>query len=190
MTQTASETPIETGQKKAEDTADAVKSRAASLKSEAQRAASDMAQGAKSRVEAEVSARGNAARDTVATAVEDTAETLRTAAERMSDGTPQSEAVHRAANTVYGVAEQIRETSAATIVDDVTTFARRHPSAFLAGAAFVGFAAGRFLKASSRATPAPVYPVPAHARPVALRTTAPAPMPAARPTPMPTAKGA
>lgn len=150
MTDHTSETPLETGQKKAEDTAEAVKSRAATLKDEAARTAQNVASGAKARVEAEVSARAEGAKDAVASAVEDTAETLRTAAERMSDGTPQSEAVHRAANTVHGVAAQIRDADVASLAEDLSGLARRYPVPFLAGAALAGFAVGRFLKASAR----------------------------------------
>jgi len=152
MTHSAEETPIETGQKKAEETVEAAKSRAARLADDARHTASDLASGARSRVEAEITARGEAARDGVASAVEDGAETLRTAAERMSEGTPQSEAVNRAANSVYGLADQIRETTAESAAETVSAFARRHPAPFLAGAALAGFAAGRFLKSSSRPT--------------------------------------
>jgi hypothetical protein len=142
--------PIDQSRKKAEETAEAAKSRAASLKDDAADSARSVASSARSRAESEVNTRFEGARDTVAGAIDDTAETLRTAAERMSDGTPQTEAVNRAANTVSGFATQVRETDMASLTDDVTGLARRYPVPFLAGAAALGFAAGRFLRASSR----------------------------------------
>ncbi|PWJ22049.1 hypothetical protein [Jannaschia seohaensis] len=144
--------PIETTRHKAEETADAVKSRARTLGDEAAHAAQNLAASAKSRATAEIDRRSSAARDGAASAVDDTAETLRCAAERMTEGTPQGEAAAEAADTVHGMADRIRETSPQDVLDATSDFARRHPAAFLAGVAVAGFAAGRFFKASARAT--------------------------------------
>jgi uncharacterized protein YjbJ (UPF0337 family) len=142
--------PAEAGRMKAEDTADAAKARAGTLREEATDTAKSLAGKAKARASAEVEGRAEFARDKVAEAIDDTAETLRTAADRMSDGTPQSEAVQRAANTVHGVADQVRDTDMASLAEDLTGFARRYPVPFVAAAGVLGFAAGRFMRASAR----------------------------------------
>jgi len=52
-----------------------------------------------------------------------------------------------AADRFYAVAEDIQERGFSGVLDDVQTFARRRPGAFLLGAAVLGFGVGRYVKA-------------------------------------------
>jgi hypothetical protein len=56
----------------------------------------------------------------------------------------------QAADRVERAGRYLRESDADRILNDVEDFGRRRPWAVLAGAAIAGFAAARFLKASSR----------------------------------------
>jgi hypothetical protein len=56
----------------------------------------------------------------------------------------------QAADRVERAGKYLRESDADRILNDVEDFGRRRPWAVLAGAAIAGFAAARFLKASSR----------------------------------------
>jgi hypothetical protein len=141
--------PVETGKEKAQSTADAAKDRAASVRTEAEGAARDAVRSARTRVEAE----GNAARDAVADSVDSVAETMGEAAENMTDGSPQAQAAERISDTIAGAAQSLRESDLATLGDSLTRAARRHPVAFAGVAALAGFAAGRFLKATTPDTP-------------------------------------
>lgn len=58
--------------------------------------------------------------------------------------------VEQAADRIERAGSYLRESDADRILNDVEDFGRRRPWAVLAGAAVAGFAAARFLKASSR----------------------------------------
>lgn len=59
--------------------------------------------------------------------------------------------IHSAADYVEDVAERLRNDSFHDLVDNATDFAKRQPVAFLGLSVLAGFAAVRFLKASSEA---------------------------------------
>jgi vacuolar-type H+-ATPase subunit H len=54
-----------------------------------------------------------------------------------------------AADRVYAVAEGVQERGVSGVLDDVQSFARRRPGAFLLGAAVIGFGVGRYVKAEA-----------------------------------------
>jgi hypothetical protein len=58
-------------------------------------------------------------------------------------------AVYDAADRVYGVIDDIQTRGLTAVLDDVQSFARRRPGAFLVGAALAGFGIGRAVRASS-----------------------------------------
>lgn len=136
--------PAAKAKKDVEDTADALKDRAKSAY-----------ENARTKVESEVSDlrdragnRVHDAKNSVADKFDSTAERLDDAAQNMTDGSPQSEAAHRVAYGVSNAAQTLRNTELATLGDDLSHMARRHPVAFAGVAALAGFALGRFLKSS------------------------------------------
>ena len=60
-----------------------------------------------------------------------------------------ADAVYEAADRVYGLAQDIDSRGITGVLDDVQSFARRRPAAFLVGAAIAGFGLGRAVRASS-----------------------------------------
>ena len=60
-----------------------------------------------------------------------------------------ADAVYDAADRVYGLAQDIDTRGLTGVLDDVQSFARRRPAAFLVGAALAGFGIGRAVRASS-----------------------------------------
>ncbi len=65
-------------------------------------------------------------------------------------GRLQSRVMGSMADGVSAVTDRLRDRSLQDLADEVKGFARRHPGAFVAGAALLGFAAARFLRASAR----------------------------------------
>ncbi|UWQ18054.1 hypothetical protein [Jannaschia sp. M317] len=164
--------PLETGKAKAEATGEAVKRRAETLKDRAGEKLRETAEAATDSAREKVDAKTAEVRNSMADTVDGAASTLYEAAERMTDGSPQAEAVDRAADYVAGAAAEIRNKDIASLGEDVAGFARRHPGAFVAAAALAGFAAGRFLKASAREVP-PAYPSTGYHPPAPRPTTMP-----------------
>ncbi|WP_088622978.1 hypothetical protein [Oceanicola sp. 22II-s10i] len=76
------------------------------------------------------------------------AEALRAAASDLQDGSIQERLVGRLAENVADAADGLRDRDIDDIGRDFSEYARRNPLFFLGGAALVGFAAGRFLKAT------------------------------------------
>ncbi|MBW3557202.1 MAG: hypothetical protein KY454_09750 [Actinobacteria bacterium] len=66
---------------------------------------------------------------------------------RTEDAGPFRDYVEQAASQLDLVADRIHERGFDGVVDDVRSFARRRPGAFLLGTALAGFAAGRLIKA-------------------------------------------
>jgi hypothetical protein len=54
-----------------------------------------------------------------------------------------------AADRVYSVAEDFQVRGVSGVLEDVQSFARRRPGAFLLGAAVIGFGVGRYVKAEA-----------------------------------------
>lgn len=59
----------------------------------------------------------------------------------------QARAAQQVADQVEGLAHRLRATDLTSVTRDVSTFARANPAIFIGGAALLGLAATRFLKA-------------------------------------------
>lgn len=92
-----------------------------------------------------------AAKKTAAERANEQAERVREAGESFEDGSMAKEATDRIAENISAAAQSIENTDLAALGDDLARFARRQPLLFFGGAALLGFAAGRVLKASERA---------------------------------------
>jgi hypothetical protein len=95
--------------------------------------------------------RAEAAKDAAAERTSEEAERVRDAASSFDPGTFAHAATDRLADNLSDVAHSIRETDLSHLTNDLTVFARRQPLLFFGGAALLGFAAGRMIKASERA---------------------------------------
>ncbi|AHM05121.1 hypothetical protein roselon_02823 [Roseibacterium elongatum DSM 19469] len=92
-----------------------------------------------------------AAKDAAAARASDQAARLRDAGESFDPGSFAHAASERLADNLSDAARSIRDTDLTHVADDLASFARRQPLLFFGGAALLGFAAGRMLKASERA---------------------------------------
>jgi hypothetical protein len=92
-----------------------------------------------------------AAQDAAAAGAEEQADRLRDASDSFDAGSFAHAATERVADNLSEAARSIRDTDLTHLTDDLATFARRQPLLFFGGAALLGFAAGRMLKASERA---------------------------------------
>jgi len=80
------------------------------------------------------------------------AKDLRSAAHAFDQNSPfAARAIETAAGYVDAAAEKVRNGSLNDLMDNVTSFARRQPAAFLGLSVLAGFAMVRFLKASGNA---------------------------------------
>jgi hypothetical protein len=78
------------------------------------------------------------------------ADNIRNAAQAFEGDTPlAARTMETAADFVENAAGKIRDGSLGEVMDGMTSFARRQPAAFLGLSVLAGFAAVRFLKASS-----------------------------------------
>lgn len=117
-------------------------------KEQVQEKAQQAAEQARSRLQDQVEQRSTQ----VGEQVSSSAQALRTTAERLRE--EGQDAPAKAAEQLAGHAEKVggylRESDADRILRDVEDFARRQPLAVVGIGLFAGFAASRFLKASSR----------------------------------------
>jgi hypothetical protein len=95
-------------------------------------------------------ARLGGATDAIADQGERSAKAVRDAAEDYDAGSLQHEAMERVSGFLEDTARSLRSTDLDSVTHEISGFARRHPVAFLAGAAALGFAASRLLRASER----------------------------------------
>ena len=93
--------------------------------------------------------RADSARNSVASAGDRLADSLRNAAERVHDGGVPERMLSAVADGVGSAAENLRGQNAADLIADLRGFAGRHPGAFAAAAAVAGFALARYLQSSS-----------------------------------------
>jgi hypothetical protein len=105
-----------------------------------------MAQSAKARVAAEAEKAQSAAADQV----NSRAEQIKEAGEAFDDGSFARRATDSLADNLTRAAQSIRTTDLGGLQQDLTHFARRQPLMFFGGAALLGFAAARMLKATDR----------------------------------------
>ncbi|MBS1301066.1 hypothetical protein [Loktanella sp. SALINAS62] len=130
------------------DAVEDAKSHAKSVVDEVREKAKSVASDARETVKSEVDARAGAARSAAAGEVNNVAAALRRAAEESRDGSAQERTFGQIANSLADVSETIGNKDLGTVVNDASSFARRHPLTFLAGAALAGFALSRFVKSS------------------------------------------
>ena len=88
------------------------------------------------------------AKASVAGEVDNMASVLRKAAHEMRDGSPQERSIAFVASGLADASEAIRDKDLGEMLQSVNRVARRNPFLFLGGAALVGFAASRYLKAT------------------------------------------
>ncbi len=88
------------------------------------------------------------AKDRVASEVSSVASAFRKAADEMRDGSPQERTMGQIASGLADASEALQAKDLGDLTRDLGDFARRNPAVFLGGAALVGFAATRFMKAS------------------------------------------
>lgn len=139
----------ESAREMAEDTASAARSRAAELGERAKAEARGLGDQALGMAEAKVDeAKGYATSE-----IDRQAESIRNAGREFGDDSYQARAADYLASNLQQAADVIRSKDLGTMVDDISTFARRNPGVFLGGAAVLGFAAARLLKATERSRP-------------------------------------
>ncbi len=172
MTDTTNESPADTARHEAKNVGDEIREKGA----EAAQAARDTAWNYAEQAREQAYARGEHYRDYAADETGKVAEALRRASKDLSSGSPQERVIGQIADGVADAAERMRGMTLNDIARDTSTFARTHPAAFLGGAALLGFAAARFLKATSNDED-DLYLPPA--------TRTPAPAPASEPIPSP-----
>ncbi|MEB3420665.1 hypothetical protein ACFSDD_26345 [Salipiger marinus] len=93
-------------------------------------------------------------KDSVAEDVSSVGDALRTASGELRKGSPQAQIFGSLAEQLAGFSDALRGRDVTEIVGEVSAFGRRNPAAFLGGAALLGFAAVRMVRASApEATP-------------------------------------
>ncbi len=126
-------------------------SRAAAATSEIKDEAAEFADQARRRAET----RAMEAKERVATRGNDMADRLRAAGHEFGDGSLPDRYVGQMADSLSGAADAFANKDIGTLISDTSDFARRNPTAFVGGAALLGFAAARFLKSTEHAEPEP-----------------------------------
>lgn len=111
--------------------------------SKAQELGNDVKQAVRSEAERTATDLRNQAADKVTNA----ANAADAAAAEFGTDSLQARAAHQVADQVEGLAERLRTADLNTVTRDVSNFARENPMLFIGGAALLGFAATRFLKA-------------------------------------------
>lgn len=165
---TAPSTEARDAARMAEETGAAASSRASELADTAKAEAGKLAASARARAETEVEGlKGQAT-----SRIEETAEHIRNAGHEFGDESYQAQAADYLASNLSSAADFIRDQDLGSLTADVSSFARRNPAVFLSGAAVLGFALARMMKATER-DHAPEY--------ATARRTAPAPMPGQMP---------
>jgi len=101
-------------------------------------------------------ASAEAAKHSVADEVSGVASALRNAARDMRNGSPQERTIGQIAESLADAGDAIRGKEMGDVVRDVGDIARRNPVLFLGGAALLGFAATRFVKAGQPETQNPL----------------------------------
>jgi gas vesicle protein len=97
----------------------------------------------------EARTRAEDAKEDVATEVKDVAEALRHAADELREGSAQERTLGQIAGGIADAADAIRDKDLGEIVEMTSNLGRRNPALFLGGAAFLGFVASRYVKASA-----------------------------------------
>jgi gas vesicle protein len=90
------------------------------------------------------------ARETLSDVGERLAATLQRASTESDSDALKSRVLSSVAQGLTTASDALRQRSVADLTSDVKALARRHPGAFMAAAAVAGFAAARFMRASSQ----------------------------------------
>lgn len=93
------------------------------------------------------------AKDRVADHVSAVADATEAARDELPDGSMADPLLDQAVAALGQVADHLKDRDLNTLAADVGEFAKRNPALALGGAALVGFAAARFLKAGSAPRP-------------------------------------
>lgn len=136
-------------------------SEASSTAAQVMRKAQSVAQDAKEAVVAKAASTVSAVREAAVERADGARESLSDVGDRIAaslnrasaealDSALQSRLLTSVAQGLSKASTTLRERSVTDLADDVKVFARRHPGAFMAAAAVVGFAAARFVKSSAR----------------------------------------
>lgn len=130
----------------AQETKDAAAARASELTERARHEAAGLGDKAKGMAaEKAEEAKGYATSE-----IDRQAESLRAAGREFGEDSYQAHAADYLARNLSQAADMIRDKDMSSLVDDVSLFARRNPALFLGGAALLGFAAVRLMKATER----------------------------------------
>lgn len=94
--------------------------------------------------------KADTARETLSDVGERLAATLQRSADDEDDDALKSKVLSSVAQGLTQASDVLRQRSVSDLAADVREMARRHPGAFMAGAAVLGFAAARFVRSSAR----------------------------------------
>ena len=130
----------------AEDTTDAAKSQLNSATQQAREALDEASSAAKRKAQE----KADDAKAHVANSADHTASQIRDAGGAFDAGSLINEAAQRLADNLSEAASAVRTADLRTVQSDLSAFARRNPLLFFGGAAALGFAAARMMKASDR----------------------------------------
>ncbi|WP_103257697.1 hypothetical protein [Tabrizicola aquatica] len=94
--------------------------------------------------------KADAARETLSDVGDRLAATLQRSADGEDGDALKTRVLGSVAQGLTQASDVLRQRSVVDLADDVKTLARRHPGAFMAAAAVVGFAAARFVRSSAQ----------------------------------------
>lgn len=109
--------------------------------------ANDLTAQAKAAVAQEAIAQAESAKHAAAQEVQAAANAAEAAATELDPASPQAQAVQQVADHIEEVAAKLRTADLRHLANQTTEVARQNPLLFIGGAALLGFAAARFLKA-------------------------------------------
>lgn len=141
---------------------------AGAMADDAKRKAADTAQDLKSKAKAEASSLADKAyemaddrlddvKSEATSRIDETAEHIRNAGHEFGDDSYQAQAADYLASNLTRAADMVRSQDLSSLTDEISDFARRNPAIFLGGAALLGFAAARLMKASERGSSGSSY---------------------------------
>ena len=113
--------------------------------------AADLTDKAKATVTQEVGARTENFRDAAAGKIQAAANAADAAASELDPASTQAQAMMQVADHIEGVAAKIRTADLGQLAQQTAQAARQNPLLFIGGAALLGFAAARFMKAQGPA---------------------------------------
>lgn len=124
----------------------------------ARETAAELAEKTRTKINETAHDKAESVRDNAAHEVDRAAQAADAAAGEFDSSSIQAQAIHRVADALEDAALQVRSTDIDRLARNVSDFARGNPGLFIGGAAFLGFAATRFLKARDPKVPAWSWP--------------------------------